>query len=112
MKPDGAIAELDQILDGEKQAILDGSYIELPKLMPRKEALMTVLATTTHPRQPALAEKVLRNQKLLGLALEGVRAAQGQVAAIKRQENGFQTYNEAGAREQVGGETGIIERKL
>ena len=110
---DKAATELDALLDGERAAILSGSYDVLNALLPHKEALIERIGTEGRPSQAArLARKVMRNQALLGAAIEGVRSATGQIGAIRGQHDGFQTYDQQGERQQVGGKANVIERKV
>lgn len=109
---DRAADELEVLLEGERAAILAGSYDVLPSLLPHKERLLEQVGRDGGRQAARLAREVLRNQTLLGAAIDGMRAATGQVSAIRGQKEGFQTYDKLGGRQQVGGASGVIERKV
>ena len=81
------IDNLDELLDAERQALLEGNLDEISVLMKRKEALIDVLNTqeaTDRAELESLNSKVERNQELLNSALEGIRTVARRLAAMRR----------------------------
>jgi flagellar biosynthesis/type III secretory pathway chaperone len=102
------IDNLDELLDAERQALLEGNLDEISVLMKRKEALIDVLNTqeaTDRAELKSLNSKVERNQELLNSALEGIRTVARRLAAMRRIRGSLDTYNAQGQKNTINMET-------
>ncbi|WP_299378271.1 flagellar biosynthesis protein FlgN [uncultured Tateyamaria sp.] len=105
---DDAIAHivdaLDDLLDAERAALLQGNLDDVSRLHARKERLIDALnredALDAQSFLP-LQNKVARNQDLLNSALEGVRSVARRLAAIRRVRKSLETYDAQGKKTQV-----------
>ena len=98
------IDALDDLLDKERAALLDGNLETVGRLHLRKEALIDQLNRQDVAQATdmgALHLKVSRNQALLGSALQGVRAVSRRLAAIRRVRQSLETYDASGRRQSV-----------
>jgi len=98
------IDALDDLLDAERAALLQGNLDDVSRLHARKERLIDALnsedALDTQSFLP-LQDKVARNQDLLNSALEGVRSVARRLAAIRRVRKSLETYDAKGKKTQV-----------
>ncbi len=101
------IDSLDQVLEQEQQALLEGDFEEILRLAKAKEALIDTLnATRTHDgaRFEGLHRKVLRNQSLLDGTLQGIRQVAARVATLRRLRKTLETYDSEGRKQNIDGE--------
>ncbi len=108
-------AELESLLDQEREAILAGEIEVVARLGTQKEAFLTAEA----PPQPGdsailqrLRRKAEKNQHLLGSVLKGIRAVTSRLKVLRDGSGTLNTYNQQGARQTVGPAPGTsIERR-
>lgn len=102
------IDELDDVLDQERQALLQGDLEDLARLMTLKEGLidrLNKIDALTRDDLDAVQGKVTRNQALLTSAMEGIRAVADRMADLRRVRRGLETYDRAGRKKEVGIQT-------
>lgn len=98
--------ELDNLLEAERRALLEGDLERTTELLAAKSRLIDSLAdVTTEPagRFKGLREKALRNQQLLEGALEGIRSVADRIAALRRMRHAFDTYDDQGCKRTIQG---------
>jgi flagellar biosynthesis/type III secretory pathway chaperone len=98
------IDSLDDLLDKERTALLDGKLDQIGRMVKRKESLIGVLNSTDQPDIATLAElntKVVRNQALLTSALEGIQSVADRLAQMRRIKNSLDTYDARGQRKEI-----------
>ncbi len=99
------IDELDDLLDSEKKALVQGDIDRVGRLLPQKEFLIENLNAQSDLDRKSLAhlhQKVMRNQTLLDSALEGIRAVATRMSELKRVRSGLETYDEQGRKRRFG----------
>lgn len=109
------IDALDDILDRERHALIQGDLEAIGDLMLKKEALIdriNALEDTEQANLSDLREKVSRNQALLNSALEGIRAVANRMADLRKARLGSETYDQRGRKKSIGahGNTKIEKR--
>lgn len=100
---DTLIEDLDQLLDAERRALVDGDLDELARLYDGKEALITGLNALDRLESEQLQEvrhKMTRNQALLNSAMEGIRGVADRMAELRRLRQSLSTYDRDGRRHQ------------
>lgn len=102
--PQDLIDTLDDLLDTERQAILDGNLENVADLITHKEALIEQLADidvieATHVT--AIQTKLSRNHMLLDGALQGIRRAAARLAAVRKVRRSLETYSEDGQKTTI-----------
>lgn len=98
------IDDLDDLLERERQALVNGELEQLGRFLTRKEALITqinALETLERTVLTQIHEKVTRNQTLLNSAMEGIRAVADRMADLRRVRRGLETYDETGRKKRV-----------
>lgn len=98
------INALDDLLDAERRALLDGDLDEISRLMKHKEALIEALNTqeaTDRAELDSLNSKVERNQELLNSALDGIRTVARRLAAMRRIRGSLDTYDAHGNKNAI-----------
>ncbi|WP_298841104.1 flagellar biosynthesis protein FlgN [uncultured Roseobacter sp.] len=98
------ISELDDLLDAEKKALLEGDLEKVGRLLERKEVLieqLSVLEAAEVAQLENLNTKVKRNQVLLDHALQGIRSVAQRLAALRQVRNSLDTYDESGKRQTI-----------
>jgi hypothetical protein len=101
--PTELIAALDELLDLERAALVDGELERLGALLPEKEKLIERVNKLDSIERQALAGvqiKVTRNQSLLNSAMEGIQAVASRMAELRRVRKGLETYDESGRKMQ------------
>lgn len=101
------IDKLDDLLEEERRALLEGDLDAIGVLLTRKEALIDALNALAPARQPDLSGlqvKVTRNQALLDGALEGIRKVAGRMAAFRKIRKSLETYDQSGRKTTIQGE--------
>ncbi|SLN61793.1 FlgN protein [Falsiruegeria litorea R37] len=97
------IAALDELLDLERTALVDGELERLGTLLPQKEKLIERINQLDSVERDALVgvqNKVTRNQSLLNSAMEGIQAVANRMAELRRVRRGLETYDESGRKTQ------------
>lgn len=99
------IDQLDNLLDLERSALLDGALDQLGLIMAQKDRLIAEINALEGAERASLAalqEKAARNQVLLNSAMEGIRAVANRMADLRRVRRGLETYDRQGRKETVG----------
>ncbi|WP_299968591.1 flagellar biosynthesis protein FlgN [uncultured Roseobacter sp.] len=109
------IDALDELLDAERAAVLNGDLDEVGRLLARKESLIADLDTQQDADRQALEamnQKIRRNQLLLEQAMEGIRSVTDRLATLRRVSRSLETYDENGERKTVdmGGQSAVEKR--
>lgn len=109
------INELDDLLDQERQVLLNGELNQLPRLMVLKENLIDRIRGQDALEQAVLSGvqgKVTRNQALLNSAMEGIRAVADRIADLRKVRRGLETYDRSGRKTEVGTQSrSTVERR-
>ncbi|QYX58462.1 hypothetical protein K1T73_01435 [Roseovarius sp. SCSIO 43702] len=98
--------ELDDLLETERAALIEGDIEGVATLTERKEALIGGLdrAAVGPGELGGLRDKLDRNQALLESALLGIRRVATRIAALKRIRDSLETYDREGRRRTIPGE--------
>jgi flagellar biosynthesis/type III secretory pathway chaperone len=99
-----AVNALDDLLDQERASVLAGDLDRIARTLDLKQTLIERLNGQDVPDRAALEAlnaKVLRNQSLLNMALEGVRAVTGRLDAMHRIQSALDTYDSRGKKKTV-----------
>lgn len=102
--PQTDIDALDDLLDAERRALLEGNLDDIARLHHRKEQLIDGLNNWGGEDTANLASlnaKLQRNQALLDTALNGIRSVARRLAAIRRVRQSLDTYDSAGRKNTV-----------
>lgn len=108
------MGDLDDLLDLERVALLQGKLDDVSRLHARKEGLMDALNRFDFDEPQVLRDlhgKLVRNQKLLDSALDGVRAVTKRLATIQRVRQSLDTYDCFGQKKTVDLNTGSSVEK-
>lgn len=118
MTPDffqGIFDELDDLLDAERAALLEGNLEEVGRMFDRKSRLLNELSTLDAVEAQsamALQQKLQRNQGLLDSAADGVRSVARRLAAIRRVRESLETYDARGQRNKIDvKQSGTLEKR-
>ena len=98
------MADLDELLELERQALLTGNLEKIGRLIDRKESLIDELSVIEAVDASELAElndKVKRNQGLLDHALQGIRSVSSRLAAMRRVKRTLDTYDSSGSKQSI-----------
>jgi flagellar biosynthesis/type III secretory pathway chaperone len=101
------IDRLDDLLEQERVALLQGDLEAIATLLENKERLIDALNALTEsdrPEMEGVEAKVRRNQALLDGALQGIRHVAARMAALRRVRRGLETYDAKGAKSTIEGE--------
>lgn len=108
---DVRIAELIDTLRLERDVIRSGDFSALPNLVARKDVAMELLKGTPARKLLAAQEMAQENQRLLGAALKGVRAAQARLDAIRQAAKSYTSYDRHGRSKTIRNDKGSVERR-
>jgi len=107
--------DLEALLEEERRLIRSGALARLEDLAARKQALVEAIAADPAALPPdslrRLAERLARNNALLGSAARGLRAAAMQVREARQAGSGS-TYGKDGHRRPMQAAGARIERRL
>lgn len=95
------IDELDEILELERDALINGHLNKLQALLERKEAVIAELNDLNALEQDmatTVQEKVTRNQHLLESAMQGIRAVSTRMRELRSVRKGLDVYDSAGRK--------------
>ena len=98
---DALLADLDDILERERAALLTGDLEGLSRILREKERVIDALNQGLHGdlgSLDALKTKVNRNQALLDRAVEGIRVVADRVSALRRVRETLETYDQSGRK--------------
>ena len=109
------LASLDDLLDRERIALLNGDLDAISRGLREKERLIDAL-NALHGDQDenlsAIRNKAQRNQILLESALSGIRAVADRVAALRRVRDTLETYDQSGRTTAISTlRTGQVEKR-
>jgi len=95
---------LEDLLDKERAAILDGALQNMGRLAAEKQALMGKHELTAPNRQvlDRLHHKAARNQQLLSAAISGVRSVTARLEQLRTGKCELNTYNRDGKSISLG----------
>lgn len=101
-----AISALDDLLERERGALLEGDLDAILRQMDAKAALIENLNETVPAASDALhgvQRKLARNQELLNSALQGIRSVSTRLNALTRIRRTLETYDETGRKTTIEG---------
>lgn len=99
-----ALDELEDLLEAERAAVLNGNIDEVGRLFDQKSRLLEQLGgwdTANAEVAAALRIKLERNQNLLESAADGVRSVARRLSAVRRVRESLDTYDAQGQRTTV-----------
>lgn len=109
------VDSLDDLLEKERTALLDGNLDLIGRMSDQKESLIGALNELEKPDIEALSDlniKVVRNQALLGSALDGIKSVADRLATMRRIKNSLDTYDAQGRRKKIDMPThGVVEKR-
>ncbi len=95
------VQALEDLLDLERTALIQGDLTDLDRLVPEKENLIGAindLQVLDSDDLIRVQKKVVRNQALLNSAAEGIRAVADRMSELNRVQQEFSTYDASGQR--------------
>jgi flagellar biosynthesis/type III secretory pathway chaperone len=98
------INALDDLLDQERAAMLEGDLEKIARTLDLKQSLierLNRLDMADRATLEALNAKVERNQSLLNAALEGIRAVARRLATMRRIRSSLDTYDANGRKKVI-----------
>ncbi|KIC49646.1 hypothetical protein [Tateyamaria sp. ANG-S1] len=108
------IDQLDDLLDAERTALLDGDLDRVERLFERKTSLIACLSRMSEADAQdvqAVRLKVERNQDLLQSAADGIKSVARRLAAVRRVRESLETYDARGKRTTVDVKTASVLEK-
>jgi len=104
---------LEDFLDKERQAILNGSLMDMGRIAKEKEALLDKGEFLAPDRKSLelIRRKIDRNQTLLAAAIRGVSAVRDRIETLRNGSGKFDTYDKSGQRTSLGGHKGNLHRR-
>lgn len=107
------VEDLQDLLDRERAALLEGRFEVLERLAEEKQRLAGAMLKS-EPDAGALAavRKVAeRNRDLLSAAREGLRAASARIAGLSKAKAPLATYDATGARTNLAAAASTLQRR-
>ncbi len=98
------IDSLDDLLEAERAAVLEGDLDSIARLLDRKEMLIDEISVADASDSALLATinaKAARNQVLLNSALDGIRTVSRRLAALRRIRGSLDTYDASGRKSSI-----------
>ena len=101
------VESLQELLEDERTALMEGKFDALPDLLDRKETLFEALGDLpeddplTEEELAPIQEAFARNQRLLESTQSGLRATQERMGTLRRVRTSFESYNAKGQRQAV-----------
>ncbi|WP_282095724.1 flagellar biosynthesis protein FlgN [Epibacterium ulvae] len=95
------IDQLDDILELERTALVNGQLDQLETLLEEKDALISELNEMDSFKQDELTSihtKVTHNQALLESAMEGIRAVAARMQELRNVRKGLDVYDRMGQK--------------
>lgn len=94
--------QLNMLLDRERRALLSGKLDTLTHVLQQKEGLLDqIVQSPMHVSAQdisSLRTKLDRNQRLLAIALDGLRDVAKRINELRRVQNSLETYDCQGRR--------------
>ena len=102
-----ASGSLEDLLDRERLAVLDGRFDVLERMTAEKERLLRSVALDGASAESLarLRRKTERNSQLLDAMRAGVVAAQDRLKAMQKKKDPLQTYDSTGRKSAIRGAT-------
>ncbi|GGX38471.1 hypothetical protein GCM10007385_01640 [Tateyamaria omphalii] len=100
----GALEELEDLLDAEKAAVLEGKLDDVGRLLDQKTRLLEFVGgseSSNAKTMTKLRNKLERNQSLLESAADGVRSVSRRLSAVRQVRESLETYDSLGRRRNV-----------
>ena len=97
------LEQLDDLVQEERDALLQGHLDSISDILARKEAMIDALAELHPPRDALerLQEHMNRNQALFDKTLEGIRNVANRLSALRRLRKSLDTYDEHGRKTEM-----------
>lgn len=95
------LQSLDELLDRERVALLEGNLEAISRSLREKERLIDALNGLQFPPEVELStirRKVQRNQMLLDSALDGIRTVAARLSSLRRIRDTLETYDQTGQK--------------
>ncbi len=112
---DQILASLNELLDRERSALLDGDLQAIGPLLEEKTALISGLEDATPAEADSIRPvqmKLRRNQELFDQALAGIRNVASRLGDMRQVRKSMEIYDSNGNRASIGGEgAGSFERR-
>ena len=109
------LAELYDVLDQERQALIAGELDRIAGFVQRKEVLFEALKaadTAALPDLKTLQARTNRNQALFDASLAGIRSVSNRLAALRQVGSSLDVYNASGVRQTVSlSDGGSLEKR-
>ncbi|MDX5414290.1 MAG: hypothetical protein LPK02_14740 [Rhodobacterales bacterium] len=109
------LSNLDELLDRERSALLEGDLDGISRSLREKERLidmLNALPPSAELRLTSIRHKVQRNQVLLDGALEGIRSVAERLSALRRIRDTLETYDQTGQKTVLDGlRPGRVEKR-
>lgn len=109
------VDSLNDLLDEERVALLDGNLDLIGRMLNRKETLIDSLNDLAKPDTKEMSDintKVVRNQLLLESALEGIKSVADRLTSMRQVKNSLDTYDARGRRTKIDMlSKGVIEKR-
>lgn len=98
------IDALEDLLDKERAAILDGAFADMGRIANEKESVLErrELKAPDQKTLDRVRRKAARNHQLLAAAISGVRAVTARLDVLRNGPSGMNTYDRAGQRTTLG----------
>ena len=99
-EPFHMIDALEDLLDQERAAIMDGALEDMGRIASEKERVLErqELGTPDHKILDRLRRKAARNQQLLAAAIRGVKAVSARLDVLRNGPSDMNTYDRDGQR--------------
>lgn len=101
---DALIDALDDLLETERRAVMEGDLDRFAQILEEKVALIDRLNAIEAPSPDELGtvrDKIKRNQDLLESSLKGIRSVADRMAELRRIQQNMSTYDRSGKRRQI-----------
>jgi flagellar biosynthesis/type III secretory pathway chaperone len=111
------LEKLEGILEVERHMVREGNFDKLDMLAEEKEAAMHALSLHSDSAQifkeqlVRVASIAARNQRLIGAALKGIRAAERRLEMILRANKSLNSYDRLGRAKTIGGGSNNVEHR-
>jgi len=105
---------LEDILDKERLAILDGALDDIDRIAREKETFLDGRDLLAHDVKTLerIRRKAVRNQHLLAAAIRGVRTVTARLEALRNGPGELSTYDKSGHKTTLGiGPKGALQRR-
>ncbi len=104
---------VEDLLDRERQAVLDGNLDGLTRLIPEKIRLMERMAQIRQPigKIDRLKNKALQNKRLLEAVARGIESVSAHVTGLKTDKPPLRTYDATGASKEILQHRSTLEKR-